>query len=246
MGRGASKAGGGSGGTPSGVTMQQFMQMSDQEKYDTMNDILDNKNIVVPDYLDGSDTTKIIYALGMNNKPDVVADDVLDTMAGRDIFRTVYETGSMPPPSTADVAEQIRIGDYTHMSGKGGSYHGRAIYFADNFDDSATYGSSERNPMVMRGKLKPTANIRSEGSLQRQMYNDSTFDNSRLNARLSGTDAMAVYAISKGIDGWYSGTYTMMVNRGATVMSSKNKRISMPGRNISSHSASNWTEAADV
>ena len=244
MGRGASKAGGGSGGTPSGVTMQQFMQMSDDEKYDLMNDILNNKNIVVPDYLDGSDTTKVIYALGMNNKPDVVADDVLDTMQGRDLFRTIYETGSMPPPSTADVAEQIRVGDYTHMSGKGGSYHSRAIYFADNFDDSATYGSSERNPMVIRGKLKPTANIRSERSLTNQMNADTNFTRKMRNAGYK--DQLSLFAISHGVDGWYSDTYTMMVNRSATVMSSKNKRISRPGRSISSHSASNWTEAADA
>ena len=217
MGRGSSKAGGKGGGatTPSGTTLDELMQLSEQEMYDKMNDILNDPNIKVPDYLDGSDTTKLMYALGMNTKPTVVDDTTFDSLQGREIYRTVYESGPMPPPSTDMVLDQIRNGDYTQLSGKGGSVHGRAIYFATDYTDSTMYGSGERNPQVMRAKINPTANIRSEGSLTRQMYGDNTFDNSRLNARLGGHDAIAVYAMTHGVDGWYSGTYTMMVNRGA-------------------------------
>ena len=231
MGRGASKGGGGGGSankpanTPSGMTLDDLMKLPEDQRYDALNDILDNPNIKVPDYLDSSDTTKLIYALGMNNKPTVVSDSQLDSMSGRELFRTIYETGSMPPPSTDAVADQIRNGDYTHMSGKGGSLHGRAIYFATDFSDSAGYGWGEQNAMIIRGKLNSNANIRSEGSLQRQMYSDSTFDNSRLNKRLSGTDAIAAYALTHGVDGWYNRSYTMMVNRGALTMSSQNKRV---------------------
>jgi hypothetical protein len=227
MGRGSSKAGGAGGGatTPSGTTLDELKNLSEQEMYDKIDDILNDSNIKVPDYLDGSDTTKIMYALGINNKPAVVDEATLDAMQGRELYRTVYETGSMPPPSTDMVLDQIRNGDYTQMSGKGGSAHGRAIYFATDYTDSTIYGSGERNPMVMRAKLNPNANIRSEGSLARQMYNDTTFDNSRLNRRLGGHDAIAVYALTHGVDGWYSGTYTMMVNRGALTASSQNKKI---------------------
>lgn len=227
MGRGTSKAGGGSGGakTPSGTTLDELKQLSEQEMYDKMADILNDPNIKVPDYLDGSATTKLMYALGMDGKPSVVDDATLDSMQGRELFRTVYETGPMPPPTTDMVLDQIKNGDYTQLSGKGGSVHGRALYFATDYTDSTIYGSGERNPQVMRAKLNSNANIRSEGSLTRQMYNDTTFDNSRLNMRLGGHDAIAVYAMTHGVDGWYSGTYTMMVNRGAMTVSSQNKKI---------------------
>lgn len=256
MGRGSSGAnrGGGGGGakkpttpagTPSGITYDQFMKMSDSEKYDTIESILADPNIQVPSYLDDSNTTKFLYGLGLNNKPTVVSDDQLDNMAGKDLYRTVYETGSMPPPSTDAVLDQIRNGDYTHMSGKGGSAHGRAIYFArDDFVGSRYYGDGERNAMMMRGKLKPNAKIVSEHKLKMSAMNDSNFDNRRISL---GADGLALYALSHGIDGWYSGTYIMMVNRGAMTFSSKNKSIYKKGaRKTYSNAATSWAEAGDA
>lgn len=233
MGRGSSGSSGGGGGgggakvnTPSGITYDQFMQMTDDQKYDTMNAILNDASIQVPDYLDGSDTTKFIYAIGMDSKPDVVTDAQLDSMTGREIFRTVYESGVMPPPSTGDVLDQIKTGDYTQMSGKGGSAHGRALYFATNFYDSASYGYGERNAQIIRGKLKSTANIRGESSLRNQIVSDTLWQSKRVASSYSSrADNMALYAIAHGIDGWYSGSYTMMVNRGAITFSSQNKTI---------------------
>ena len=137
MGRGRSGAGksGGGGGnastpkakTPSGVDYNSFMKMSDSQKYSTIDNILNDKNIQVPNYLDGSDTSKVMYALGMTNKPQVVSDSQLDSMPGKDLYRTVYEEGSMPPPSSADILDQIRTGDLTRLSGSGGSVHGRRV-----------------------------------------------------------------------------------------------------------------------
>lgn len=225
MGRGSSKAGGGGGGkTPSGVTYQQFMQMTDDQKYDTINSILGNQNIQVPNTLDNSDTTKVIYALGMKQRPTVVSDSQLDTLPGREIYRTVYESGSMPPPTTDAVLDEIRNRDYTHMSGSGGSAHGRAIYFATSFTDSADYGRGEQNPMVMRAKINPGAKILRESNLTSQMQNDTNFG-SRVTNLSSSRDSKALWALSHGIDGWYSNTYTMIVNRGALTASSQNKSI---------------------
>ena len=60
--------------TPSGVSYSQFMQMSDDQKYQTIDTILNDSNIQVPSYLDSSRTSKVVYALGMDNKPTVVSD----------------------------------------------------------------------------------------------------------------------------------------------------------------------------
>ena len=163
-------------------------------------------------------------------------------MQGREIFRTVYETGVMPPPTTDMVLDQIKNGDYTQMSGKGGSAHGRALYFATDYTDSTVYGQGERNPKVMRAKLNPNANIRSENSLSHQMMQDSTWKNT-IHGRTQGkSDAIALYAISHGVDGWYSGTYTMMVNRGAITASSQNKKIYSSGRSM----ASSWSSSPNA
>ena len=235
MGRGSSglgkKSGGKSGGTPSGVTFAQFSAMSDTQKFQTMSDILNNQSIVVPDYLDDSPTTKVIYALGMNTKPTVVSDSALDNMPGEEIFRTVTDVPS-PPPYAKDILDQIRTGDYTQMSGSGGSAHGRAIYFAADFGESRDYGWGKTDATMARAKINPKANIIGEQALENKMKRDPNWK------RLPGvgnTDAKALYAISHGIDGWkakrgWGSSYRMIVNRGALTMSSTSKDVSGRGR----------------
>lgn len=222
--------------TPSGVSYSQFMSMTEDERFDAMDKIIHDRSIVVPNYLDGSVTTKVLYALGMNNKPTVVTDAQLDSMQGREIFRTVYEQGSMPPPSSDAILDQIRNGDYTQMSGSGGSAHGRALYFATNYGDSAVYGHGERNAMMMRAKLNPGAKIVRESNLYNQMTAKPGFQSKF--SRVDHRDQQALFAISQGIDGWYSSSYTMIVNRGALTASSQNKTI-RSGRGY----ASSWATA---
>lgn len=252
MGRGrsgASKAGGGGGGgvklqaagggTPSGVTLDQFRQMDEATQVSTMNQILNDPSIKVPAYLDGSDTSKLMYALGMDNKPTVVDDSTLDGLPGRELFRTVYETrGTMPPPSSTDITDQIRHGDYTQMSGSGGSAYGRGLYFASSFRASALYGSGEQNPTIMRAKLNPNAKMASYRSLQ------SAYTNSNFPWR--GHDGIALFAIAKGYDGWYdsSSGYNILLNRSALTASSKNKNIYTAGKRSNGLETS-WAYAVD-
>lgn len=257
MGRGSSKIGSASSSgkyTPhnkDGVDYDAFMKMSQAERYDFIDKVISQGGYLdtseYPDYLDSSATSNVLYALGMTNKPTVVDDATLDTMQGREIFRTVYETRRMPPPQADDIADQIRNGDYTQMSGAGGSVHGRAVYFATNFSDSADYGAYNDNALIMRGKINTNANIRSENSLVNQLQNDSAYTKTKA-ARVSH-DSIALYALANGVDGWYSGSYTMMVNRGAITMSSANKSISGSKTNKKqvdySQIASGWNSAVD-
>ena len=249
MGRGASKSGGGGAAnkpanTPSGMTYEQFLAMPEDQRFDALKDIVENPNIVVPDYLDKSVTSKVMYALGMNNKPTVVDDATLDTMPGRDIYRTVYELPGMPPPSSDAIIDQIRTGDYTQLSGKGGSAHGRALYFATDYYDSAVYGHGEKNAQVMRSKINPNAKMVSESNLRNQMQTKSVnpkFNNLANHPRVDSRDRQSLYAISQGIDGWYSGTYSMIVNRGILTASSQAKTI-RAGRGY----ARSWATANNV
>lgn len=252
MGRGSSGLSGGSGGgggaakpttTPSGITYEDFMGKSEGERYTIMADIINDSSIRVPSYLDDSDTSKVMYALGMSQKPAVVSDSQLDSMPGHEAFRTVYEAGSMPPPSSQDVVDQIRSGDFTQMSGRGGSAHGRALYFArDDFSESASYGLFERNPRVMRTKISPTAKIVSESTLTRRMRADSSFSSTHGSY---SADSYALYAISHGIDGWHDrgSGYTMIINRGCLTASSTTKSIYQSG---TQRMARSWASAPDA
>ena len=227
----SSRGGGGSAAaaqqatTPSGVSYDQFLHMTDDEKYALMDKIVDDASIVVPDYLDDSPTSKIIYALGMNNKPTVVSDSALDKIAGSDIFRTVSDTDN-PPPFAKDILDQIRTSDYTQLSNSGGSTHGRAIYFADDFWGSQKY-AKDYHSLMMRAKVKPNAKVLPETTLKTMMDNDKSFNGSKFGTLT--TDNIALYAFSHGIDGWKytkgSTSYTMIINRGALTVSSTSKGL---------------------
>lgn len=242
------KGGGGGGGranTPSGIDMNQFNAMTMDQKVSTLNGIIADPNITVPSYLDGSDTSKVLYALGMDNKPTVVDEATLNAMQGRELFRTVYEQSwTMPPPSSKDIADQIRYGDYTQMSGSGGSAYGRAIYFATDFGGSAAYGVGygKKNSLVMRAKINPNANIPNE----RTLFSGNEWDSFQKSCTTNRRDARALFALSKGADGWHAGGYyDMIINRGALTMSTANKHVSKSGRDITRQTsvASGWNTA---
>ncbi len=233
MGRGSSKGSGSSKGTaqkaqqssgpwwktgastPAGISYDEYMKMNESQKARIVHDILNDDSIKVPNYLDGSDTSKFIYALGLSNKPDVVSDDQLEKMAGGSLYRTVNGNGVI---TGAMITDQIRNGEYTQLSGKGGSVHGRALYFADSVLGSSAYASGGDSVMI-RSKLKPGAKIAKEDTIWRGA--------SKMAVQYSRNpeDSMAIHAISSGYDGWTDGSYTMIVNRGALAISSRDKSV---------------------
>lgn len=251
MGRGRSKGSGGGGGaakaaapkttapaappqpkqprwktganTPAGITYDEYMKLSYDQKIRVTHDILNDPNIKVPAYLDGSDTTKFLYATGMNKKPTVVTDAQLDKRSGTELFRTVYETRGSSIKSD-DILNQVKTGDYTHMSGSGGSVHGRAIYFADSYGSSAVYGHGKQNPKMMRAKLNSNAKIVDERTLRSLANNSKSFSR-------NPDDNLALYALANGYDGWKaSNGYHMIVNRGALTVSKTNKKVTFSKR----------------
>ena len=234
MAKGASKISSGGGSkpaakvnTPSGVDRDGFLKMSDAEKEQFIARVSSDPNIRVPNYVDSSLTSKVMYSLGMDKMPDVVDDATFDQMKANgdfqfnnDIFRTVYNA---PGGITGlDVAQSNLRYDYTQMSGSGGSAHGRAIYFAGGqtgLAESMDYRSSAGGNVTIRANVKKGAKIVNESDLS----NHSMYQTYR-NAGYNGADAKALTALSIGADGWrmnYSGyNYTMIINRGALAASS--------------------------
>ncbi|MBR0315670.1 MAG: hypothetical protein IJQ99_02250 [Synergistaceae bacterium] len=219
--------------TLSGVSYEQFFAMSDEDKADFVFNVINNPNIIVPDYLDDSVTSKVMYALGMNNKPIVVSDSELDKLPGEDLYRTVYDTPDSSISST-EILDQIRHSDYTQLSGSGGSVYGRAIYFATDFERSAMFGIEETNPVMMRAKINPNAKIIEVHNLSNISTNSRFIK--KLQTRIKGdytkdfsNDWMSLTALANGIDGWKLNKnkydYVMVLNRRALTVSSKSKKV---------------------
>ena len=217
----------GGGGTPSGVNYEEFMKMSEDERYDFMEKIINDSNIVVPNYLDKSITSKVMYGLGMNNKPTVVSDEELDKIKGADLYRLVYESPKSSLTSK-EILEQIKFSDYTQLSDKGGSAYGRAIYFANNFESARNYGIKQSNPLIMRVKIKPDAKFVNYNVLEYDTFTDKRLIAIHSRKEIKGPDRIALHAIANGIDGWRvkdMDGQAMILNRGVLIASSVNKQI---------------------
>ena len=63
-----------------------FMQMSDDQKADVIDSMIKQG---VPSHLADNDFQKMIYNIGLNDKPQLVDDATLDSMNGTEMRRTV-------------------------------------------------------------------------------------------------------------------------------------------------------------
>ena len=241
-GAGSGRKSGGGASTPSGVNYEQFMKMSLEQRYQLMTDIIINPDIIVPDYLDKSEATKVIYGLGMNNKSTVVSEAELDSIAGPNLYRTVHNSRH-PKMSSKEILDQIGNSDYTQLSSNSSSGLGRAIYFGNDFNGSAQFGENRTDARMIRAKILPNSKIIPYDQLRNKINSDELFTKAGLNTRQ--LDNFALYAIAHGIDGWHEPVegYSMIINRSALATSSTYKKIFN-----SKHQkySSNWTEAPDA
>lgn len=140
---------------PLSATYDAFLKMTDDQKADV---IAQANKTAVPIFLADNATQRVLYGLKLNDKPTLVDDDVLDKMPGRSLYRTVNATNDVQNRikySADEIAAQVIKGSVTRVSDSGGSAHGRGIYFADSYTDSASYGRT-------RGDIKSTAVVRAK------------------------------------------------------------------------------------
>ena len=200
--------------------------MTDDQKADV---ILQVRNTQVPSFLAQNDTQRIMYGLQMNDKPTLVSDSVLDTMPGKDLFRTVngYYDKSQDINYGADsIANQVIKGRATRVSDSGGSAYGRGVYFADSYYDSTAFYGQTRNDIsktaVVRAKLSPTAKTigtRSAMSLAAKEIKSGT-KLGRAIKKLGMQDQTTIWALAKGYDAMVAPNgYHVIINRSALVAS---------------------------
>lgn len=207
-----------------GVPFDQFMQMTDDQKADVINDAL---NTGVPLFLDDSGLQRFSYFTGMSDKPTVVSDAQMDKIKGTDLFRTVndaYDSRKDIGYTANDIIKQISTGDFTMYSDSGGSAHGRGIYFADSYTGSTAYGNSSKSK-VMRAKVTSGKSV-SESRISSD-YHTALNRGDKLARACSRADSASrvnLYALAKGYNvidaGW---GYKVVLNRGALTVSSKTK-----------------------
>ena len=130
-----------------------FMQMSDDQKADIIDNMIKQG---VPSHLADNDFQKMIYNIGLNDKPQLVDDATLNSMNGTELWRTVnnvYDQQNDISYTADQIARQVQAGRVTRVSDNGGSVYGRGIYFANDKTESTYYGNT-------RGNVKKTAQIR--------------------------------------------------------------------------------------
>ena len=202
-----------------------FMAMTDDQKADTISQMISQD---VPVFLADNDFQKLTYNLGLNDKPQLVDDNVLDTMNGTELFRTVNsvnDTRNRIRYNADEIASQVQKGSVTRVSDSGGSAYGRGIYFADDYRESSYYGNTKGNiksTAVVRAKLNSNAKVITYSKASSGARNEMA-SGSKLGKALRKCDsasAVSIYAMAKGYNVIYNqNNYYNILNRNAMTMS---------------------------
>lgn len=202
-----------------------FMQMTDDQKADVIDKMIAQG---VPAHLADNDFQKMIYNIGLNDKPQLVDDATLDGMNGTEIWRTVnnvYDSRNDISYSADQIARQIQAGRVTRVSDNGGSVYGRGIYFADSRTESGYYGDTSGNiqkTAQIRCKLNSNANVISHNkALQGVSAEKASRSKLGMVLRKCDHDSQAsIYALAKGYNVITNGHgYYCILNRNAVTMS---------------------------
>ena len=205
-----------------GVAFSKFEAMTDDEKADVVSKAL---NTGVPIFLDDSGLQRFAYFTGMSSKPNVVSDAQLNTMSGRELFRTVndaYDRSKDIGYTANDIVKQISSGDFTMYSDSGGSAYGKAIYFASSVPSSAGYAG--RGATMMRAKVTGGKSISHNAAVTNYRTALSRGDKLAVAcSRAGGSSSVNLYALAKGYDIVTTSDYCMVLNRRCLTVSNKTK-----------------------
>lgn len=221
---------------PMSASYDAFINMTDDQKADAISQMVQND---VPVFLADNDFQKLTFTMGLNDKPQLVDDSVLDTMTGTELFRTVNSVndGKNRIRYDADIiASQVQKGSVTRVSDNGGSVYGRGIYFADSYSDSAMYGNRSGNiksTAVIRSKLNSNAKVINHSTAVKNVNNEIS-KGTKLGKSLAKCDRdsqVSIWALTQGYNVITSGHgYYNILNRNAVTMSKDIKALSSSRR----------------
>lgn len=207
---------------PSGVTVNDLAKMDDQALRDFLFGV---DKVDIPDFLNSHHLQKMVYALGLNDKPEIVSDAQLRKLIANGatpVYRTVNDTRVSGIDFTAsDICDMMIDGDLTYH---GNGVHGDGLYFSDSLSGSRIYGNSSRKTMT--GVLNGNARVVSESRL-RSEYDSFIKTHPQTRKALgfaktkSSHDSMSQFALIRGYNViTYGGgeTYYTVLDRKALTM----------------------------
>lgn len=205
------------------INYSNYMKLSEDAKADALAQIIKND---VPDFLNDSATQKLLYYTDIEGKALTASDSALDKMKGTSLFRTVhdeYDSRQDVYYSAKQIYNQIVSGNYTRVSGSGGSAHGKGIYFADSYNSSTVYGTgNSKKDLTMRMKLNNNARVVNETTAYRGVQSaiKSNSKMGKLYRQMGSADATSVWALNNGynvVKADWSGYYVVLDRRAMTV-----------------------------
>lgn len=202
-----------------------FKKMTDDQKADVISQAAKTQ---VPVFLAQNDLQRVLYGLQLNDKPTLVDDSVLDTMPGKELFRTINASANQQYRmkfTAVDIAKQTIQGSVARVSDTGGSVYGRGYYFADSYQGSVAYGNTRGNAnktAVIRTKISPTAKTigvwQADSAAMKEISSGSKLGKAL--SKLQVKDQSAVWALAKGYDAMVaSNGYHVVINRSVLVAS---------------------------
>ncbi len=192
---------------PSGKTLADVQAMDDQQLHDFLIDV---QNTDLPDFLNTHHFQKMTYALGLNDKPEIISQQEFDDMtvnapfgsAQPILYRTVDDaqlTGGVTL-TAKQIQDMLLYGDLTYH---GNGIHGDGLYFSDDKRGSQAYGNGGGRSRTVACVLNSKARPITETALRKQ-YDAfiKTHPQSRkalgfAKAR-STHDSMSQFALSQG------------------------------------------------
>lgn len=186
--------------------------------------------------LSNSEFQKFVYSLGGDGSPNLVADDVLDSNKGQDLFRIVHDANLN---NVDEMVLQMMGDNNTYFSDSGGSAYGRGIYtYNDLSADISAYGTNGRQrDAVMRFKLNSNARVVDYYTIASQYYQSSLSKQFR-----DSESGISVYALSKGynvIKGG-GGSYYNVLSREAVDMSTTFHRVNAQDYSDARNRRADW------
>ncbi|MBR2215967.1 MAG: hypothetical protein IJ849_09445 [Selenomonadaceae bacterium] len=158
MGAGRGRTGGaGGGGGKGGGGPVNLSAMSDSQLA-SFNDNALQANLPNDQY--DSYTQRLINAAGWNDKPDVLPDAQVRSLARKKGAMVVYRTlkdDAKTSKSAAQIAGDFQQGNANNIGGWGGQAYGGGHYFASTLNESKSYGN--RGSYTMAGVLNSKAKV---------------------------------------------------------------------------------------
>lgn len=222
-----------SGPAPTGVTQAALANMSDQELHDFLIDV--NKTDV-PSFLNQIHLQRMLYAMGMNDKPEIVSQQEFDDMTVnapfgsgmKMLYRTVNDTTVNGVRFTSDdCCDMLTDGDLTFV---GNGIHGDGLYFSDDLSGSKAYGN--HTAKTVAAVFNSKARVVDEKKLQKE-YDSFVKTHPQTRKALgfarskSSHDSLSQFALIRGYNvisskqGYSGETYYTVIDRGALTMTRK-------------------------